>query len=94
MLVARVRIGEVWMNINLSPDQKAFIENLVESGRFSSADEAIGESVRLLVSREQLREQIHIGIEQADRGDLIDHDTVFANLRMRAAEIQQANNGQ
>ena len=82
------------MNINLSPDQQAFIENLVESGRFTSTDEAIGESVRLLVSREQLREQVNIGIEQADRGDLIDHDTVFADLRTRAAEIQQANSGQ
>lgn len=78
------------MNINLSPDTQAFIENLVQSGRFTSADDVIGESVRLLVSRERLREQIELGVEQADRGDLLDHDEVFAHLRTRAAEIQRA----
>ena len=82
------------MNINLPPDQQAFIENLVQSGRFASADDVIGECVRLLVSREQLREQVNIGIKQADRGDLIDHDTVFTHLRTRAAELQEANRGQ
>jgi antitoxin ParD1/3/4 len=82
------------MNINLPPDQQAFVENLVESGRFASADDVIGECVRLLASREQLREQVNVGVEQADRGELIDHDTVFANLRTRAAEIQQASSGQ
>ena len=89
MLVVGVcsTIGDIWMNINLPPDQQAFIENLVQSGRFASADEAIRECVRLLVSREQLREQVAIGIEQADRGDVMDHDTIFAELRARAADI-------
>lgn len=82
------------MKINLPADQQTFIEDLVQSGRFASADEAISECVRLLVTREQLRQRIEIGIEQADRGELIDHDTVFANLRSRAAEIQQANSEQ
>lgn len=81
------------MNVNLSPDQQAFIQNLVETGRFASPDEAISESVELLASREQLREQISLGVEQADRGDLVDHDTVFAHLRAKAAEIQGANSG-
>ncbi len=46
------------MNINLAPDQQAFIENLIESGRFASVDDVIGECVQLLASREQLREEI------------------------------------
>ena len=81
------------MNINLPPDQQAFIENLVQSGRFASPDDAISECVRLLVSREQLRAEIAVGIEQADREDVIDHDTVFADLRARATGIQQTKNG-
>ena len=32
----------------------------------------------------KLREQVGIGLDQANRGDLVDHDTVFANLRARA----------
>lgn len=56
--VVHVRIGRVRMNINLAPDQQAFIENLIESGRFASVDDVIGECVQLLASREQLREEI------------------------------------
>ncbi len=77
------------MNISLPPDQQSFIEDLVQSGRFSSADEAIRERVRLLMTREQLRRQVDVGIQQADRDDVIDHDTVFANLRSRAAVDQR-----
>ncbi len=81
------------MNINLPPDQQAFIENLVESGRFASTDEAIGECVRLLASQEQLQDEIAVGIKQADRGEVIDHDTMFAELRNRAAGIPSAGSG-
>lgn len=82
------------MNVNLPPDQQAFIENLVQSGRYASADDAISECVRLLVSREQLRDQVNVGVEQADRGELVDHETVFADLRTRAAGLQRAIRGQ
>ena len=81
------------MKINLPPDQQSFIENLVQSGRFPSADEAISECVRLLISREQLRDHIAIGIEQADRGEVTDHDTVFAELRATAANIPRVASG-
>jgi putative addiction module CopG family antidote len=82
------------VNINLPPDQRTFIENLVQSGRFASTDEVISECVGLLVSREQLREQVEFGIRQADQGDVIDHDTVFANLRSRATELQESGSQQ
>jgi antitoxin ParD1/3/4 len=76
------------MNINLPPDQQAFIESLVQSGRFASADDAISECIGLLVSREQLRNKIAEGVEQANRGDVINHDTMFADLRTKAANMQ------
>ncbi len=82
------------MHVNLPPDQRTFIENLVQTGRFASTDEAISECVRLLVSREQLREQVDAGIRQADQGDVIDHDTVFANLRSRAIGLQESGSQQ
>jgi putative addiction module CopG family antidote len=72
------------MNINLPPEQEAFIDQLVSCGQFASPDEAISESIRLLVARERLREQVQIGIEQADRDDVVSHDTVFAQLRAMA----------
>ncbi|WP_164102576.1 ribbon-helix-helix domain-containing protein [Candidatus Laterigemmans baculatus] len=72
------------MEIHLPPDQRAIVEHLVASGRFRSADEALAEGVRLLASAEKLREEVEVGIQQADRGELVDHDTVFARLRTLA----------
>lgn len=81
------------MNLELQAEQQAFIESLVESGRFSSVDEAISEGIRLLISQERLKQQIQVGIDQADRGDVVDHDTVFSQLRTMATELE-AENGQ
>jgi antitoxin ParD1/3/4 len=72
------------MNIELPPDQQEFLVSLVATGRFSSVGEAIREGVGLLISREDLKQQVQVGIEQADRGEVIAHDTVFAHLRTLA----------
>jgi hypothetical protein len=42
----------------------------------------MSEAVRLLISREQLKQKVQVGIEQADHGMLLDHDTVFGQLRI------------
>jgi antitoxin ParD1/3/4 len=78
------------MTVDLPAEQQAIIELLVASGRFSSAEEALTEGLRLLVSSERLRQQVQEGIEQADRGELVDHDTVFGQLRAMAAATQAA----
>lgn len=77
------------MNLDLPDEQQAFIESLVAAGRFASAGEAVSEAVRLLVSQERLKRQVAIGVEQAERGELLPHDTVFDHLRAIAAEARQ-----
>ncbi|EMB13330.1 hypothetical protein [Rhodopirellula europaea] len=42
----------------------------------------------MLVSNEKLREAVQVGIDQADKGELHDHDTVFAQLKAMAAEAK------
>jgi len=81
------------MNLDLHADQQAFIDGLVASGKFASANEAISEAVRLLVSRERLKQELQVGIQQADRGDLSDHDTVFGHLRNLAMAFADGENG-
>ena len=78
------------MNIELPPDRQAFLVGLVAAGRFSSVGEAIREGVDLLISREDLKQQIQVGIDQADRGDVTDHDTVFRHLRTLASEADES----
>lgn len=79
------------MDIQLPQEQRAIVEGLVAAGRFSSVEEAISEGIRLLASNEKLRREVQVGIQQADRGELIDHDTVFGQLKALAKEAKASN---
>ena len=79
------------MEIQLPEEHRSFIENLVASGRFSSAEDAVLEGVRMLAANESLRSQVQIGIVQAERGDIHDHDTVFEQLKLKAVEAEASN---
>ena len=79
------------MDVQIPQEQQAIVERLVATGRFSSVQEAVSEGIRLLASNERLRQEIQAGIDQADRGELFDHDTVFAQLKAMATEAQASN---
>jgi len=79
------------MQINLPCNLERFLNQLVESGEYHSADEVVRDGLLLLqervrvreTRREQLRKGIAIGIEQADRGELLDGEEVFRDLLTR-----------
>ena len=79
------------MEIQLPEEHRSVIENLVASGRFSSVEDAVLEGVRLLAANERLRSQVQIGIDQADRGEVHEHDTVFAQLKAMAIAAEASN---
>ena len=68
------------MTIHLSGDREEIVRSFIEDGRFTSEDEVIDEALRLLQERDEqakladLRRDIAIGIEQADRGELAPFD--------------------
>jgi antitoxin ParD1/3/4 len=78
------------MNIELSPEAIQFVEGLVAAGQFRSADEAVAEGVRLLMSQQQLRAEIQKGIDELDAGQGLDGEQVFAELRERAKKLMES----
>ena len=78
------------MNVQLSPDAIQFVEELVASGQFESAEAAVAAGVRLLKSQQQLRAEIQKGVEELDAGQGIDGDVVFSKLRERAKKAMES----
>ncbi len=76
------------MNVQLTHEASQFVEGLVAAGQYPSAQDAVADGVRLLQAQHELKSQIQIGIEQADRGDLHDHDEVFDSLRARLDQLK------
>jgi antitoxin ParD1/3/4 len=77
------------LNVSITPELERFVEDRVASGRYQTASEVVREGLRLLEEREtarqealeELRKHIAIGVEQADRGEFIDGDEVFEELK-------------
>jgi antitoxin ParD1/3/4 len=82
------------MNVSLTPELEQLVHEKVKSGRYLSASEVVREGLRLLEERDrlhqlrltELQQKLTLSIQQADQGELIDSDDVFAELE---ADIQQ-----
>ena len=75
------------MNLDLPVETMKFVEALVASGEYSTAQDAVVDGVRLLMTRKQLRDDIQQGIAELDAGQWIDGKEVFAELRDRARQL-------
>ncbi|HKN26894.1 MAG TPA: type II toxin-antitoxin system ParD family antitoxin [Roseiarcus sp.] len=64
-------------NISLTPEQDAFIDEMLEAGEYRNASEAMRDAIRALQHRramdalklERLRRSIDTGLDDLDRGD-------------------------
>ncbi len=86
------------MNVSLTPELEQFVQEKVKSGRYLSASEVVREALRLLQEEDQirqlrlekLRKEIAIGIEQADRGEVVDGKQVIKELYEKIDRISQS----
>ena len=80
------------MNLHLSGEREQIVREFLQDGRFASEDEVIDEALRLLQERDEqtglvdLRREIAIGIEQADRGELAPFDPRATLERIRSRQ--------
>ena len=76
------------MDITLLPELEQFIQEKITSGQYQSVNEAINAGLKLLMEREliyqgrfdQLRQEIMVGIEASERGEVVDSETVFNSI--------------
>ncbi|MGD9881985.1 MAG: type II toxin-antitoxin system ParD family antitoxin [Reyranella sp.] len=69
-------------NVNLTPEQDAFVERMVKAGKYQNASEAIRDALRGLQQRWKedemkltlLRRQIKAGIDALDQGAFTEVD--------------------
>jgi antitoxin ParD1/3/4 len=77
------------VNVSLTPELDAFLRSRVKSGRYQTTSEVVREALRLLERQEIRREEsllqfnakLRRGASQSERGDLIDGDLAFGELR-------------
>jgi antitoxin ParD1/3/4 len=79
------------MTVVLPDDLKRFLQHLLDEKLVDSPDEAVAEGLYLLkdhyqlfqAKQAELEKELLVGLEQADRGELLDSADVFRELRER-----------
>ena len=90
------------VNISITPELDAFLQDRVKSGRYQTTSEVVREALRLLERQEQerdaalyqLKAKLETGAGQAEGGELIDGDEVFDELREMIEERRRAKAAQ
>ena len=54
------------MNVDLTPDQRAFIRRAIDSGRFRREEEAVQEALSIWEERERRRAEILASLDETD----------------------------
>lgn len=88
------------MNISLTPELEMMVAEKVKTGMYSTASEVVREALRLLQERdefrkwklEQLRKDVQVGLDEAERGDVSvwDRDKMLREARERFDRYQDA----
>lgn len=85
------------VNVSLTPELEALIQERVRSGRYTSASEVVREALRLLEDRDELRRlqlkelrsQVAAGLDSLDRGQTRDGDAVIDDILDEAPAASQ-----
>lgn len=62
----RLSIYRDYMNVELTPDQRALVKRAIDSGRFTDEEQAVQEALALWEERERRRVEILAAIDEAE----------------------------
>lgn len=80
------------MSIPVPTEYVPFVNELISSGSYPSQDAVLRDALQLVQAKrlefQELKAEIAIGIEQANRGEVVpfDSEKIIANARKRFAE--------
>lgn len=78
----------------LDPQDEAFIDEAVKSGRYASRAEVIGEGLQLVREREEwlaaVREGVRRGLADVEAGRVVDLDEAFDQVEAMLDEMEAA----
>jgi putative addiction module CopG family antidote len=79
------------MEVHLTPDQKAFVRQAIESGRLNREEEAVQEALSLWEQRERARAEILAALDVAEASVARGEGRVITQESMRqlADEVKQ-----
>ncbi len=79
------------MEVQLKPDQEAFVRQAIESGRFQRPEDAVDEALALWESRERSRAEFLASLQDAratiERGEGL--DITEESMRALASDVKQ-----
>ncbi len=87
------------MEVHLTPQQEAFIEQSVREGHFASADEAVREAVDLLEQQARWLQEVRAAVDESDEDfangrytEYTDETTpqLLAELKQEARAVRDA----
>ncbi len=89
------------MNVSLTRELEEFVDKKVSTGLYQTASEVVREGLRLLKERddlqqrklEDLRRDIAIGLEEAERGEVTSVDAGAVLEKVRARRISRKKDG-
>lgn len=79
------------MQIALSEELKRFVDEKLQSGDYSTMDEVVADAISRWKANEEidpnlLRRKVDQGRIEADRGQLLDSNEVFREIRQHSAD--------
>jgi Arc/MetJ-type ribon-helix-helix transcriptional regulator len=79
------------MEVELTPDQMAFVRQAIQSGRLRCEEEAVQEALALWEERERTRAEILVAVEEAEASLARGEGRIVTQQSMRdlAAEVKQ-----
>jgi antitoxin ParD1/3/4 len=79
------------MNVTINAKFEQYVQDKISNGEYQAPGEVVHDALRLLQKHDQLRQDIAVGIEQADRGESVPLD--MEAIKAKGRELLAQRNG-